>query len=195
MACITSRAWKASSALARSARKAGKNQVAIQKLQAAIDVLQRSGAKSLVSFLPPSMPGWKAGEPKTVTGNWGAGAQAFQWTQVSRTYTRDEDGLRVNVQFTNSPQLIQGQRQMAAMFANEQYVKMMNNDPNKEIRVFKKVGWTGWTILEKGRKANGVALSEDVMVTLDVSQDKEEVFAKFWKGVDFDGILASGSGK
>ncbi len=177
---------------ARQAYAKGESQVAIQKLQQAIDVIQQSGAKTLASFLPKSLDGWNASEPKTVSGNWGSGAQAFQWTQASRRYTREQDGLRVNVQITNSPQLIQGQRQMAAMFENEQYIKMMNQDPNKKVRLFKKEGWTGWTIIESNGNANGVALSDAVMVTLDVNKGSEEVFTKFWKGVNFDGILKHG---
>lgn len=177
---------------ARQAYAKGENPVAIQKLQQAIDFIQQSGAKTLASFLPRAMDGWTANEPQTVTGNWGSGLQSFQWTQASRKYTREKDGLRVNVQITNSPQLIQGQRQMATMFENEQYIKMMNQDPNKKVRLFKKEGWTGWTIIESNGNANGVALSEDVMVTLDVNKGTEEVFTKFWKGVDFDGILKQG---
>ncbi|GJM45623.1 MAG: hypothetical protein DHS20C21_24650 [Gemmatimonadota bacterium] len=171
---------------ALAAHKAGKSMEAIQHLQAAIDAIQQVGTKSLTSFLPPVPEDWNATEPKTINGNWGSGAQAFQWSQVTRTYTT-KDGMRVSVTFSNSPQLIASQRQMAATFGNEQMVKMMNMDPNKEIKVFKKEGWNGWTIVEKN-KASGVAFGDKIMVSVDLNRGTEEVFSKFWKQVDFDGL-------
>ena len=171
---------------ALAAHKSGNSDEAIQLLQLAIDGIQQKGMKGITSHLPPVPENWTADEAKTVTGNWGSGAQAFQWSQVSRVYT-SQDGMRVNVTFTNSPQVLMAQRQMAATFGNEQMVKMMNMDPNKQVDVFKKDGWNGWTMIE-GNKANGVGIGNKYVVTVDVNRGNKDVFTKFWKSVNFDGL-------
>ncbi len=176
---------------ALEAYKAGKAQEAIAFLQKAINKIQSESSKDLVTFLPPVPEGFTADEPRTSSGNWGAGGQSVQVSTVERTYWKKDAGLRITVTFTNSPQLIMPQRQMLKMFENEQMMRMMNMDPNKEVKPVKKDGWNGWTQVDKGKAASGIAISDALMVNVQVNKDRKDVLQKFWDRVDFKGLLTA----
>ena len=89
------------------AYRKGHHQAAVEMLQKAINKIQKEGTRSLADFLP-KVDGWKADEPDSSSGSWGAGDQQFQWSQVDCTY-RDGDA-KVEVTITNSPMLVQSQQ-------------------------------------------------------------------------------------
>jgi hypothetical protein len=176
-----------------AAYKAGKHQVAIDRLQKAIGLIQEASAKGLESFLPQIGKGWKADAPRTHSGSWGAGREAFQWTQVVRTYRREKDGLKVEVTLSNSPQMLAGQRQALQAYANPQMLEMMNRDPNQQISLVHEAGWDGWTIQQKGKRMQTIAICKSILLILDVDADEPEVHASFWKALDKKGIAAAAS--
>ncbi|MHC4135843.1 MAG: hypothetical protein ACYTDU_04535 [Planctomycetota bacterium] len=173
------------------AYQAGQHREAIQRLQKAIGIIQQSAEKGLVSFLPAPAEGWKAEAPKSSSGNWGAGESAIQWTQVSRRYKRESDGLKVEVTISDSPQIIQGQLQALKAYENPQMLQMLNQDPNRRIALVDADGWKGWKITEKGQRAQTMAIHQSVMVMIDVRSDDEKVRDAFWGGVDRKGIAAT----
>lgn len=176
-----------------AAYKAGQNQAAILKLQQAIGLIQQSAAKGLVAFLPAPPEGWKADPAKSKSGNWGAGDSAVTWTQASRRYVRESDGLKVEVTISDSPQIIQGQMQALKLYQNPQMLQMMNQDPNRKIELVDADGWTGWKSTEKGKRprTQAMAIHESILVMIEVRSDDEQVRETFWKGVDRKGIAAS----
>jgi hypothetical protein len=173
------------------AYRAGRHQEAIQKLQKAIGVIQRSAEKGLTSFLPAPPEGWKAEAPKSSSGAWGSGESAVQWTQVSRRYKRESDGLRVEVTFSDSPQIIQGHLAALKAYENPQMLQMLNQDPNRKIELLDEDGWKGWKQTEKGQRVQTLAIYRSVMVMIEVSGDDAKVSDTFWSGVDRKGIAAS----
>jgi len=175
-------------ALIRKALEAYRSEDAqrsIELLQAAIDRIQAESSTGLGARLPAVPEGWKADEPKVSSGVWGGGGQSVQWSTAERVYRKDD--LVVRVSISNSPQLIQPQRAMLGMMSNEQYLKMMNADPERQIQPFERAGFTGWTTVEEGRNANAVALGDGVMIHVDVNRDRKEVLDRFLNGVDFKG--------
>jgi hypothetical protein len=168
----------------------GKSSEAVALLQEAIGVIQRSGEKSLAAMLPPVPEGWTAEEPETSSGAWGAGGDSMQWTQVSRRYVRERDSLGVTVTFTNSPQILMGQKAMAQVIDNPQYLKMMNQDGKQKISSRSVKGWVAWSVVETGKSAEGIALGERHVVMVDVDGGSEEILDRFWKGIDFGGLAA-----
>ena len=175
------------------AYRAGRHQVAIQRLQKAIGIIQTAVQKGLESFLPEPAEGWKADPAKSQSGNWGAGESAVQWTQASRRYERESDGLRVEVTISGSPQIIQGQLQALKLYENPQMVKMMNQDPKKKIELIDADGWKGWTTTEKGKRARAqtMAIYKSVMVMIEVRGDDAKARDDFWNGVDKKGLAAA----
>ena len=174
-----------------AAYKAGQHQVAIQRLQKAIGIIQKSAEKGLASFLPEPAEGWKADPAKSQSGNWGAGEGAIQWTQVSRRYKRESDGLKVEVTISDSPQIIQGQLQALKLYENPQMLQMMNQDPDRKVTLVDADGWKGWNTLEKGKRAQTMAICKSVMVMIEVRGDDEKVREAFWSGVDRKGLAAA----
>jgi hypothetical protein len=173
------------------AYRAGQPQVAIQKLQKAINLIQRSAEKGLLSFLPAPPEGWKADAPKSHSGSWGGGESAIQWTEASRDYRRESDGLRVEVTLSDSPQIIQGQLQALKVYENPQMLRMMNQDPNREIALIDADGWKGWTVTEKGKRAQTMAICRSVMVRIEVGRDDAKARDVFWNALDRKGIAAA----
>jgi len=174
-----------------TAYRAGQHQVAIQRLQKAIGIIQKSAEKGLASFLPEPAEGWKADPPKSQSGNWGAGESAMQWTQASRRYKRESDGLKVEVTISDSPQIIQGQLQALKLYENPQMIQMMNQDPNREVELLDVDGLKGWKTKEKGKRAQTMAICKSVMVMIEVRGDDEKVREAFWSGVDRKGLAAA----
>ena len=147
-----------------------------------------------MSFLPAAPDGWKADPAKSKSGNWGAGESAITWTQATRRYHRESDGLKVEVTISDSPQIIQGQMQALKLYQNPQMLQMMNQDPNKKIELIDADGWTGWKTTEKGKRprTQTMAIYKSVMVMVEVRRsDDEQVRETFWNGVDRKGIAAS----
>jgi hypothetical protein len=146
-----------------------------------------------MSFLPAPPEGWKADPATSKSGNWGAGESAIQWTQASRRYRRESDGLKVEVTISDSPQIIQGQMQALKLYQNPQMLQMMNQDPNKKVELIDADGWKGWKTTQKGKRARTqtMAICQSVMVMIEVPGDDEQAREAFWNGVDRKGIAAS----
>jgi len=173
---------------ALAAYRDGRSQEAIRLLHTAISAMQHEeDAGTLKACLPAAPEGWTVEVPRMVVGSYGGpDGESFQMTQISRTY-KHENGARVDVQITNSPQLVLPQRQLAETFANEQNVKMMNQDPNKTVKTYRKDGWTGWTQIDKtGDTAEAIALGDKLMVTLRVNRADTRIFEQFWERVNLD---------
>ena len=176
----------------REAAKAGKDQEAIESLQKAIGLIQKKGMKNLATFLPArDEKTWDMGEVDTQTGNWGSGEQSFQWSQVSRRYTKkgDESGADVNVMISNSPQLIEAQRGMVQMLKDPAMRAMMQQGEQK-IEFIEEGGWLGM-ITAEGDGCNAMIFHTKIMVQIQVSQGNADLAKEFWKAVDKDGLAAA----
>jgi len=176
-------------AKALAAHKAGKTADAVAALQKAISIMQQSLQKGLAAFFPAPPAGWTAGKVKSQSLSMGSAEQQSSWIQVSRTYTETKTKSRARIGFTNSPQLIQAQRGMAAAFKNPQMLKMMNQNPDTRIDVMERDGFFGWlTINKKSDKAEGNLLGPATMVTIEVRKDDGTRLKAFIKALDLKGL-------
>jgi len=176
----------------RAALTAGRTQAAIDHLQKAISLLQQMTTKNLASCLPAVPEGWKAGDPETNSGSWGGGESAFQWNSASRTYTRESDGVRVEVMLSSSPQLVESQKAMLKLYDDPQMRKMMTEASGQKIEVVKKDGWSGLSIIQKGGDAMITAFRGKTMLTLSVSSGAEEILTSFWNATNLSGLGGEG---
>ena len=110
---------------------------------------------------------------------------------MSRRYKRESDGLKVEVTISDSPQIIQGQLQALKLYENPQMLQMMNQDPDRKVTLVDADGWKGWNTLEKGKRAQTMAICKSVMVMIEVRGDDEKVREAFWSGVDRKGLAAA----
>jgi hypothetical protein len=83
-----------------------------------------------------------------------------------------------------------GQKAMAQVIDNPQYLKMMNQDGKQKISSRSVKGWVAWSVVETGKSAEGIALGERHVVMVDVDGGSEEILDRFWKGIDFGGLAA-----
>ena len=179
----------------RAAFVAGNHQQAIEHLQAAIGLIQERALAGLASFLPARNPAqWEMGEVDSVSGNWGAGKSAFQWTQVTRTYDRKgaEDGPSVTVMISNSPQLIEAQRGMVEMLKNPDMRRMMTQaQEGQKIDVIEEGEWIGMITTEAEGDTDLQMFHKKVMVQISVSPNDEKLAREFWAAVDRAGLAAA----
>ena len=176
-------------AKALAAHKAGKTADAIAALQKAISIMQQSLQKGLAAFFPAPPAGWTAGKIKSQSLSMGSAEQQGSWVQVTRTYTETATKARARMSITNSPQLIQAQKGMAAAFKNPQMLKMMNQNPDTKIDVVERDGFFGWlTINKKSDTAEGHFLGPATMLTIEVRKDDGSRLQTFVKALDLKGL-------
>jgi hypothetical protein len=175
----------------RESFKAGKPQEAIEQLQKAIGLIQSKAMKNLATFLPArDDKDWEVGEVDTQQGNWGSGEQSFQWTQVSRRYTKKgaEDGPEVNVMISNSPQIIEGQRAMLQMFKDPAMRAMMNQgNEGQKVDVIEDGEWLGMVTIEKNRCSANI-VHKKVMIQIEAERGDEKLVKEFWTAIDKKGL-------
>jgi hypothetical protein len=175
----------------REAFQAGKPQEAIESLQKAIGLIQAKAMRNLATFLPArDDKEWEMGEVDTQQGNWGSGEQSFQWTQVSRRYTKKgaEDGPEVNVMISNSPQIIEAQRAMLQMFKDPAMRAMMNQgNEGGKVDVIEDGEWLGMITVEEKRCSANI-VHKKVMVQIEAERGDEKLVKEFWAAVDKKGL-------
>jgi hypothetical protein len=173
---------------ARAELVAGDGQEAIEYLQKAIAAIQKSMEGGFVAFLPKPGEGWTAKEPTSSSGNWGSGANAMQFTTVERVYLRDEDKLKVHVQITNMPQIVQAQSQAMAALKNPQMRAMLQQDPNMTVEFIEEDGWFGVWQAQKGSNVEMFAVQGSVLVTIRARIDDLPMAKQFWQTLDRKGL-------
>lgn len=167
--------------------KAGKVQDAIAHLQKAISVMQGLLAGDLSSHFPKAPDGWEAGEVKTqALAATGAGSTSF--TQARRRYVRKKDKLRVEITLTDSPQLLKAQQAAGKAFDNPAVLQMINQDPNRQVRRIRRDGWTGWSMINKPRKAEAYVFTQHCLLVIDVPKADADVLDTFLKAMDLKGL-------
>ena len=175
---------------ARAELVAGDGQEAIEYLQKAIAAIQKSMEGGFVAFLPKPGEGWTAKEPTSSSGNWGSGANAVQFTTVERSYIRDADKLKMHVQITNAPQIVQAQGQALAMLKNPQMRAMLTQDPNRKVEFLDEDGWVGMWSVEKGSGVELIAVQGSVLVTMRIRAEELALAKQFWTALDRKGLGA-----
>jgi hypothetical protein len=178
----------------REALQAQKPQEAIESLQKAIGLIQAKAMKNLATFLPArDEQEWEMGEVDTQQGNWGSGEQSFQWTQVSRRYTKKgaENGPEVTVMISNSPQIIEAQRAMLQMFKDPAMRAMMNQgNEGAKVDVIEDGEWLGMVTAEEERCTANI-MHKKVMVQIDAERGNADLVKEFWAAVDKAGLAAA----
>ena len=173
-----------------AAHRADQPQEAINQLQQALLLLQKSIEKNLAAFLPKPAEGWMAEDPEVQSGMWGAGEQSFQFTTATRSYAREEDGRSVEIVLTNSPQMVEMQGQLIKAFANPQMAAMLGADPDRKVEMFKDEGWEGMLTVEKDGDAQILAVTGDILITIQVDAPDGDLAREFWKAVDRKALAA-----
>jgi hypothetical protein len=175
----------------KAALQADKAQEAIGHLQKAISLIQKTMMSGFAAFLPDVWEGWEAKEPKSTSGSWGSGEDAFQWMQVERQYTRKEDKLRAEIQITSMPQLIMGYRASMQQFKNPMVREMLTKDPDLTVEFIDADGWVGLLQAKKGRNAECTAVHEKIAITIRIRKDDMALLKKFWEAVDRKGLAGA----
>ncbi len=169
--------------------KAGQTRDAIAALQKAINQMQASVQKGLASFFPAPPAGWEADEIDAQSGNWGGEGQTVSWTLASREYRRKDSSTTVSVQFTDSPELVQPQKEMAEMYANPEMLKAMNSNPNMKFEPVKRDGWVGWTLTDKEAKTvQTTAMQGGILLMAQVTDGDAGVMKAFLDAIDLKGL-------
>ncbi|MGQ0613245.1 MAG: hypothetical protein ACT4PV_05850 [Planctomycetaceae bacterium] len=174
---------------ARAAIVAGKQQDAVPYLQEAIRFIQEAALKGITAFLPKRDKPWVMGEIESNTGTWGSGKEAYQWSQTSRTYERDEQ--RVVVTISTSPQLIEAQRAGLEMFRNPQMRAMLQQDEERTVEFIDADGWFGMLTTEREGGSSMIVLHKKVMVNLELATGSATLAREFWESIDRRGLAAA----
>lgn len=175
----------------KAALQADKAQEAIDHLQKAINLIQKTMMKGFAAFLPAVWEGWEATEPKTDAGSWGSGETAFQWMQAEKSYIRKSDKLKVDVSITNMPHLTMGYRAMIQGLKNPMVREMMKKDPSTQTEFVEVDGWFGLFQIHDGKRSEVTAMHEKVAVTIKFRGADMALLKKFFDAVDRAGIAAA----
>ena len=175
----------------KAALQADKAQEAIVHLQKAISLIQKTLMTGFTAFLPDVWEGWEAAEPKSTSGSWGSGEDAFQWMQVERRYTRKSDKLIARIQITSMPQLITGYRTGMEQFKNPMVREMLTKDPNTTVEYIDADGWIGLLQVKKGGSSECTAVHQKIAVTIRIRKDDMSLLTKYWEAVDRKGLADS----
>lgn len=171
----------------REAFKAGKSHEAIDHLQKAISLIQKASMANLATFLPTrDEKVWEMGEIESTGGNWGTGEGSFQWTQVSRRYTKKgvEDGPEVTVQISNWPQMIEAQRAAFEPLRDPATRAMMAKlQPDVKLDFIDKDGWIG-TITTQKEDCAACVTHTKVIVTINANKGDDKLVKEFWDAMD-----------
>lgn len=178
-----------------AAHRANLPQEAINQLQQAVLLLQKSVEKNLAAFLPKPGEGWTADDPEVQSGMWGAGEQGFQFTTATRHYEREEDGRSVEIVLTNSPQMVGMQKQLITAFQNPQMAAALGADPDRKVEMLKEDDWEGMLTVEKDGEAQIIAVTGDILVTINVDAPDGDMARKFWASVDRKALAAIAKAK
>jgi hypothetical protein len=175
---------------AMEAYRAGRKHDAVDLLTKAANLIQKEGERGLVAFLPAAPEGWRREEVQSSSGTWGSGESAFQWTQVDVEYVRgeEEEQVRVKVSISSSPVVVQAQKPMVDMLRNEQYLAMVNQDPDRKMKVFTKDGWNGFTVVEKEGSASLTALTEKLVCNIEAPSGDARLLGQFIGLLDWRGL-------
>lgn len=171
-----------------AAYQAGKSAQALADLQQAIALIQEQLFQSLGAHFPEAPDGWKADKIKSQAMSMGSGQGSGSWTQISRTYTRVSDKIKVTLSLTNSSQLLASQQAAAEAYRNPMMMQMMNQDPNTTAELIDRDGWTGWKIIEKGSKAQIIAFSQLCLLSLDAGKADEEALDTIFNAIDLKAL-------
>jgi hypothetical protein len=174
----------------REALKAGNSREAIDHLQKAISLIQKTTLANLATFLPTrDERQWEMGEIEKTGGNWASeDGVNYQWTQVTRNYRKkgSDDAPEVNVTISNSPQIVQGHRQMLEAFKDPAMRALLaQGQPGQKQEFIDKDGWIGTiTFRKEDASADVVAVHEKVIVTIHVEKDDGTLAKSFWDAID-----------
>ncbi len=173
--------------------KQGKTAEAVEQLQQAIALMQKTLQKGLASFFPAAPAGWKAGDIESSAMASATDSGGGSYTQVSRTYTRAADNVTVRISITNSPMLIAAHQAAAQAYANPQMIAAINQSGERKIELVRQEGWFGWIESQEG-SAQAFAACKGCMVTANVSNGELATLKRFWGAIDFKGLAASLAG-
>ncbi|MEN8150100.1 MAG: hypothetical protein ABFS86_09765 [Planctomycetota bacterium] len=175
----------------KAALEADKAQEAIESLQKAIGIIQKTMATGFAAFLPELGAEWEAAKPETSSGSWGTGENSFQWTQLQQRYTRKSDKLSVSVTMTSWPQLVTAWRTAMEQFKNPMMREMMSKDPDQKTEFIDTDGWVGMLQTMKGKSSKCTAVHGKVAVVIEFREDDMALLKKIWDGVDRKGMAAA----
>jgi len=173
----------------KAAVQADRAQEAIACLQQAIQILQANAQQGLVAFLPAPPKDWTADEPSVQSGSWGSGEQVMQWTLVQRSYRQEEGDATYDVQLTNSPEMVAGQRQMYEALKSPQVLQMMQAGGDVKITMIDEPGWAGMMTVPKDGETTLMAITGDVL--LQITSDDPALVKAAWDAIDRKGLAAA----
>lgn len=165
---------------------AGNSNKAVDLLQQAISLIQKSMTTSLVNFLPNPPAGWDAG--KVEEGAMATNVQGnIQGYHVSRKYTKKEDKTRVKVEINGSEIFVQGMKERWKSTTPE-LLKILNRSPDVQTRIVERDTWKGFVTQRKGKRAEAALFVAGGLLTVEVTPDREEILDQFIGMIDLAGL-------
>jgi hypothetical protein len=171
----------------RKAYEAGDYQAALGYFQQVVQLIQASLSQSFERFFPEPLSGWTADEIESHS--WSGTSQdgTQNMTNLSRDYQRESDGIGCTITFSNWPQMIQGLKQSVSMY--KQMGEMMNQDPNMQVSVDERDGWTVLKVVEiESEQTQITALADDMMITIDLETSESGIADEYFARIDLKGI-------
>jgi hypothetical protein len=174
----------------------GRTGEAISALQEAIAGMQKSQHKGMAAFFPKAPEGWEAGKLDSASISANSGQEGgSSVTTLTQEFTRKSDDLKVTVTLANSPELIKAQEKLLEVYKNPEMTKMMNANPDHQLKVIDENGWTGLRQIMKEDEGKGsasiTAFSGACILTLQVQNNDGDVLDMFWKTIDLKGLAAA----
>jgi hypothetical protein len=83
--------------------------------------------------------------------------------------------------------MIQGLKQSVSMY--KQMGEMMNQDPNMQVSVDERDGWTVLKVVEiESEQTQITALADDMMITIDLETSESGIADEYFARIDLKGI-------
>lgn len=154
---------------AQEARAAGEMGLAIQKVRAALRVLQAEQDSRLPGLFPAPPEGWTADDPEISR----VSADQTDITTVTRTYSRDE--RKVVVTWVRSPEIADSYREM--LDAMRAMTSLPRGAGPGKIEILEREAGGGWITFADGGEATIMLFAGAVAVTVEGETECARILA------------------
>jgi len=171
----------------RKAYADGDYQAALEYFQQVVQMIQAGLSESFEGYFPEALSGWTADEIKSQSWTGTTEDGAHSMTNLTREYRREDGGVQCTIALTNWPQVVQGMRQSLTMY--KQMGAMMNQDPDKEVSVEEKDGWTILIMVEiEDNSTQIMAVSDKLMLNIDLNSKESKIAREYLGKMDLKAL-------
>jgi hypothetical protein len=171
----------------QSAFDAKDYQSALEYFQQVVQKLQNLVGAAFEQYMPKALPGWEAGELQRQS--WAGTSEEFTGNMVnlSQKFTRTSDGKTCRIDLVNWPQSVTAVKQSLDMY--KQMGDMMNADPNINMSINEKDGWTVLRIVDLQQNTTQIqAVSNNAMISIDANYPDAKEANQYLDAMDLSAI-------